>query len=104
MVKFNEQDVTYLNSLNSAPLPEESRIGLTSKHGYVMNLTRDKLERLEAIYKQSFDERFHLCYHCGADVFQMVRKLYEALEKQTAQVEPELEWVPGEPKKSAKRK
>lgn len=98
-MKFTQEDVQFMEALNSKDLPEESRIYLTVKHGYIRNMDRDKMQRLEQIYHRAISDKFHLCYHCNNDVMQMVRELYQELEKEqkkapVKEVEPEPEVEP----------
>lgn len=84
--QFIQEDIDFLNDLNSGE-KEESRVGLTVKHGYVRNLDRDKLQQFENIYKRVINPAFVLCFHCSTDVLNMIRELYEAFE--ATQVEPD---------------
>lgn len=88
-MKFTAEDVAFMDSLNNTG-EVSSNIYFTAKHaGYMRNLDRDKVKRLESIYKRVFDlPKFSLCYHCQNDVMKMVLKLYDAQAKQS--IEPEL--------------
>lgn len=94
-MKFTSEDIAFMEGLNSTELPAESRIYLTSQHGYIRNLDRDKLKGLEAIYQRVFNlPKFALCYTCNSDVMAMVLGLYRELDKQPSEIVPLQEVLP----------
>ena len=93
-MKFTDEDIAFMDSLNNTGVPE-SNIYFTAKHAqYIRNLDRAKVVALEAIYRRVFGQpKYSLCYHCSNDVMKLVLKLYDAQAAQP-KADPFIESTP----------
>jgi hypothetical protein len=89
--KFLQEDIEFLDSLNTSPVPE-SNIGMTAERGYIRELERPELQHLENIYKKMIDPSFSLCFWCKNDVLKMVQKIYAKLAAERAQDDAQAEF------------
>lgn len=77
--KFIQEDIDFLGT-------DQKVNAETVKVGYIKNLDYHVKQQYENIYKRVIDSQFVLCFHCGNEVFAMVKRLHEVFEADQAGV------------------